>query len=82
MRIAPAVGELLSAPDPEIRWWSAETLAELGSAARLATEPQLAALGDTHARVRGSAAMGLAKAGEERAIPKIRKLLQNGETAV
>jgi HEAT repeat protein len=82
LRIAPALGELLSSPDPEIRWWAAVTLSEIGSAARLATEPLLAALSDTTAKVRGSAAMALAKIGEKRAIPEIRKLLQNAKTSV
>jgi HEAT repeat protein len=82
LRAAPALGELLSAPDPEVRWWAAMTLSELGSAARLATEALLAALDDANARVRGSAAMALAKIGEKRAVPGIQKLLQNSETSV
>jgi len=81
LQVAPVLGKLLSDSDPEVRLWAASTLRDLGSAARLVTEPLLAALNDKNARVRGDAAIALAKAGEKRAIPRIREMLRRAQTA-
>lgn len=79
-RVAPVLGELLSDDDIEVREWAASTLAKIGSAARLATEPLMAALDDSS--VCGSAAIALAKVGEVRAIPRIRNMLADEETSM
>jgi HEAT repeat protein len=81
LQVVPMLGELLSDSDSEVRWWVARTLREFGSAVQLVTESLLAALNDKDAKVRGEAVMAITKTGEKRAIPRIRELLQDAETA-
>jgi HEAT repeat protein len=81
LQVAPVLGELLGDPDSEVRVCAAGTLNELGSTAQPVTEKLLVALNDKNAGVRGNAAVALAKTGEKRAVPRIRELLKNAETA-
>lgn len=71
---APLLGELLSDPDRDVRVVAAMYLLDVGSAARLAVEPLLAAL-DDESDARDWAIEALGMIGETRALPVLLRIL-------
>jgi HEAT repeat protein len=78
--VATALGTLLRDADNDVRRSAAGALSAIGSAARLAVEPLLAALQDRSPEVRADAAVALGKFREERAVPGLLRLLSHPRT--